>query len=396
MVMHQSDAPFGLVALVVFLKTLPAACALSFAAGFAIGLWRRVKPSKRVASYDWLAIIVPFAAGLFGLLTMLAYDKSVFARVIPVRLWLLASMGVFLVLPLVAVFSRARMLRGLDEDPEVIPMAILEARARTRSRWVFAALIAFLLYMAFARPFDFPTRHAMQAIASRWVPQFVTFAIFGYFVRNRFYPNQVDADLTARTHQLASRVGVQVREVRLITSGWAKKNANGFAVLKKGMIFVTQRAADALPPPQLDWLLAHELAHFGQLPVWRRTTRLAVALPAAVALVSLVPILLDARAHSVLALWLIGLPWIGFLVVANEVGEIRRAMEYESDRQAMIAVGDVDVACSAMLAIASNTENPKAHDQELDEHPKLIKRIKAMRMAAAELGLEPAPARQDS
>ena len=91
--------------------------------------------------------------------------------------------------------------------------------------------------------------------------------------------------------------------------------------------------------------------------------------------------------RSISVLWLLTiLPIFSFLAV-NERFIIARQFEYDSDRQALLVIGNLDVSMSVLMALILHSKNRKADDQELDEHPKISKRIKALRIAAQEAGI---------
>jgi Zn-dependent protease with chaperone function len=395
----RASVPAGLLVLLLYLRIfLPTVGIAGFGVGLAVGISRRLPERVRVGGFDWLGQMLPVAAGFAGLASGFAFENSVYQRLIAdvwfgdprsdfVLPWMFAWFGALgFVLPLTAFGLRSRILRGLDEEADVADFDHLLRRATRHGLMVAASLAAFGVYVLATRAFGFtPSRlvthvHSVIPCLVGPVAILITQSIL-------WRPNALSHELTARAKELAPLLGVSVRAVKVAGSSYAKRNANGCAIRKRTIV-VTQKAADSLMPRHMDWLLGHELAHYRDVPACRTPFwLLSFALLGSTA-AALAGFWLDGYARQLPAIWLMGLLPIAMLAAALDIGEIRRRLEYEADAQGLLAVGDVGIAVSAARAMAEQCQSPKQHDQELDGvHPRLVKRIKAMRAAAERMGI---------
>lgn len=397
--------PLSLIALLTYVRILlPALGVSAFLFGVASGLNRKLPVAKRIWCFDWIGIMAPFAAGAACAASGIAFERSVFERLISdawfanpsndhVFFDVYISFALLLIVaPICGLVMRRRIFRGLDEEPDVVDLASLLERARMRGLTVALAFAAFAAYLVIARPLVFNHWETLSHPSSL-APGIIGPVIALFMSWDMWRPSTLDVQLTARAKELAPLFGVDVREVRVVKNRYGRRNANGCALIGKKRICITERAAREFSPGQMDWLLAHELVHFRDHAIYRGTIRRLTLPSAVVALLLTVLYLLGGSANSLLLLWLVGLVPVGVLVAVNDSSDIRRRLEYEADIQGFLAIGDLEASVSALRAMAVHSENPKVHDEELDEHPKLCKRIKAVRAAAGQMGVSETPVR---
>lgn len=397
-VTSRANTSTALLLLLAYLRlVLPAVGVTAFVVGLAAGLSRRMPVAKRTTYYDWLALNTPLAAGAVCLATEASFENSISGRLIH-DIWYgdpsrtVTHVGIYiwglvlvLAVPLAGLVIRHRIFRKIDDEPDVADLGGILLRTKRHGQAASCVLLAYVAYLIAARPFEigpwYTISHGPMLVG------FLAPLITRFVMLDMWRPNTADQALTDRARQLALLLDVDVREVRVATSAYGKKNSNGWALAGKKRIIVTRKAVEAFTPAQMDWLLAHELAHFRDRAICRRATRSAEAVSVLSVLLAVAMIMLGVYARSLLAVWTVGL--IPLLLLGAIMGpcEIRRRLEYEADAQGLVIVGDLGVAVSALAAIALHSENPEIHNRELDEHPKLIKRIKALQNAAERLGI---------
>lgn len=391
-----SAMPAGTSMLVSYLGLfLPGLGFGGFIGGFVAGLNRRLSARRRVVGFDWLTMMVPLLCGVACGLSSIVLSNCALTNVIG-DVWFgnpfvdflfprtLICAGVLaLVLPLTALGFRGRILRGLDEEPDLPDIGKMLRRGRRTGMIGLAYITGYVLYAVVTGSIEFKmldaARHLGPLISGLFPPLIMRFAMM-----DLYRPSRVDAELTERAKSMSSAFGAEICEVRVATGRYAKKNANAFAFPGKRRIVVTQKAVEALSPHEMDWLLAHELAHFSDNRVYKG---LFPAPLTGAASVLVVLCCLGSFGASPWPILLVGLiPLFAFLTL-NEVCEVRRRLEYEADIQAMVTIRDLDAAISGLVVVRDQSQHPKLQDTELDVHPKLMKRIKALRAVAAEVGI---------
>jgi Zn-dependent protease with chaperone function len=391
----RSQMPSGLFALIVCLKfALPAISLLVCLIGFGVGQSRRCSARMRVIAYDWLAAAVPMMSGLGGMFVLFAFFNSTFVPLVNdvvlgrdsgdyVLIEAMIGLAVsLLVLPIVALVFRSRVLRGLDEEPEILDLGMLQKKALTRAGVIVeagaaVAAGALLTGAVHWKPWDSSRPgSAFVPLLMSWLPLWLT-------NRMMWGPSKPDAGLTKRVQEIGEKFGIRIRQARISKS--SMMGINACAQIGKGVITVSQDALETLAPAELDWLLAHEVAHFLDRAIYRR-----IFLPITIGGLSTILVcgLFAARVvqiDSLLLLWISGLFVPAWLIVVFDVHAVRHRLEYEADLQALRTTGDLDAAVSALRTMAGHSKSPGKGEVELDEHPKVSKRIKALRAEAQKI-----------
>lgn len=197
----------------------------------------------------------------------------------------------------------------------------------------------------------------------------------------------VSEELTARAGELARRMGAVARDVRIDESTTGQLNPNA-CMLPNGRIRITRLLVDSLESAEIDWVLAHELAH-SRRHHWRRAWWLVVLLP-----MSYFPMLTTTVGRRI---WE-DAPWVPIAIFAAPAAAIvfsqfaltprAKTAEFDADRDALAVTRDLAAAESALLKMAENSAAPAWHDvDDQSSHPALSKRLDALRKAAREMGI---------
>lgn len=375
---------------------LPGVALTGFIVGLIVGMTKRFSIRTRIDVFD-IGLLLPFVIGMMLGTGMVFCNKSMFAYLIQdiskgspncemVSGWVIASCILCIFVPLFGLLIRGRIFRGLDEEPDVLNMNQLKKRAKRCAAILGSVAIAITAYLIAAWPFEPFRPLLLLSSRSGFIPGLIGPVVIWLVSRGMMSPSVIDNELTLHAQELALRMGITLRRVMVAKSSYAKRNINGFAHLSKRTVIVTQKAVEALSPAQFDWLLAHELAHFKQMPYRRRTIHLLVAAGLAFVMI-LAVMLVCSYIRSIELLWVMTVLPAFIFIAFNETSIIMRQFEYEADKVALLTICDLDVSISTLMALATHSENPKLHDQELDEHPKISKRIKALKTAAREAGI---------
>lgn len=381
--------------------------------GVAIGLWPGIEPDRRrklflaVGNRPVLPVLLLYGCAAIG------YIHSQSARLVA-DLWfgqpsaqdgtagtILYSLvvGVMLLLvPLAAV--EVRLFRR--DKAQVRPKPVAPRAERASNRWTYAGCgvqflgatsVVAITNGIFGWKPDGPYWIAVPLVLMFGVS--LALLLVAYDIgRNTAVVNE---ELTARAAELAKRMGAVARDVRIDESTTGQGNANAL-MLPNGRIRVTRALVDSLEEKELEWVLAHEVAH-SRRKHWRRRWWLILLLPMA-----FFPMLTGTIGDHIwsdapwVPLAIFALPTSCFLLGWLVLNPRARQAEYDADRDALAATRDLASAESALRKMAENSSLPYVHDMDdLPTHPKLSKRLDALRKAATEMGIaEPMSASTDS
>lgn len=200
----------------------------------------------------------------------------------------------------------------------------------------------------------------------------------------------VDDGLTARVAALTKAMGL--RSCRVEVAGKARGAGHAYALAYhlRPIIYVSRRAAEVLASEEMEFVLAHELAH-ARHPALASARRAATAAWAIGYLQMLLCFaLMEAYVGSggAAAIIMGGFPGLGAFLMLREYRPIHRRIEHEADRLALLATGNLESACSALNKMAAHSGSPARHQQDFgEEHPRLSRRLQALAYAAEEAGL---------
>lgn len=188
--------------------------------------------------------------------------------------------------------------------------------------------------------------------------------------------DELEARLRDRVAAMAARLNMEAPPSRVLTDAIYGRFG---AVLDKKGIGVTIGALESLSPGEVDFLVAHELAHekLGHLRKRRLSAFVTMAiclLPAAILLAT------GRRAFSTPGF--VFTPALIPLAVIFPAGFMsRRAMrrqEFQADRLAVEATGDPQSARDALRKVALNSPTPGVHDTDTTTHPTIQARLDAI------------------
>jgi hypothetical protein len=152
----------------------------------------------------------------------------------------------------------------------------------------------------------------------------------------------------------------------------------------KGIVGVGVHAIEHLSAAQLDFVIAHELAH-------KKLRHLAIRL--SIIGVLLIPILfisvclMFGKSFAVTTSGFIFSPFLIVLVayvpVLLGISAMRRKMEFAADKLAVETTGNPAAAVEALIFVTTNSAIPGIHQVDTTTHPEIAKRIAAIQMLAA-------------
>lgn len=153
------------------------------------------------------------------------------------------------------------------------------------------------------------------------------------------------------------------------------------AVCDSKGVGVTIGAMEELLPEEIDFLVAHELAH--QKLGHRRRMRWIIALPFLLMLIDVVCVAMGLKMSIVTPSFIltpivvVPLLMLPFTVV---IRKWRRTGEFDADRMAVETTGNPQAAISALRKITLNSTQPGIHDVDMSSHPAVNQRLQAIRL----------------
>jgi STE24 endopeptidase len=182
--------------------------------------------------------------------------------------------------------------------------------------------------------------------------------------------------LSERVAAMAGRLGVEPPSSRVLTEVIYGRYG---AILDRRGLGVTSQALEGLSEAELDFLIAHELAHskLGHL-VKRRWLLWG---PMAVVMILFLA-LIWGRSFAVSTPGFIFTPFLIPILFTVPYGAyVRRLMqkqELEADQLAVTATGDPKAAIETLRKITLNSSSPGVHDTDMSSHPAVGARIAAL------------------
>ena len=203
------------------------------------------------------------------------------------------------------------------------------------------------------------------------------------WVKSRLALCAVDEELTARAREIASRMNVSIKDVRIDPTENGRCYANAMVFIRQGYLIVTRKSLDVLAPEQLDWVLAHEVAHVKDgYPRARGLLGLGLLVFALQGLIAMLR-----RELSVIGVVseIVALVAVVIVYVVLD-SKYSRQQELAADRKALIATNSLRPAEAALIHIARESPDPRLAEKDTT-HPALSKRLAALRETATELGI---------
>jgi hypothetical protein len=279
---------------------------------------------------------------------------------------------------------KGRVFRNLDEDPDLEDIDITVTKIRKSIRIINGICLGFAAYLLIAKPFVSSTTFRLEYLIFACIP-FLFGKLEAWLQRDNHDPCSRNEELTLRAKELAVKLGVELNEVKVITNDEAKKTVGGWANRARKTVYITQQSIEILSPSQMDVLLGHELAHFRDSQYIHNVASKFDLCCILVSVYVIAYIIIFTNITSLIVLWLAGPVVASTFLPVGFLGGLSRRLEIEADMQAVLLTGDVDMAISALQAVYENRANKANLDDDTEIHPKLSKRIKAMRIAGEKL-----------
>lgn len=161
----------------------------------------------------------------------------------------------------------------------------------------------------------------------------------------------------------------------------------GAATNAGGIIQVSARLKELLEPEEMEFILAHELAHHYKKHFLRQRvllgfTFLLVALPFLRLTFNISP-----PANSLLEILFLVTPFVGFGLLFFGTQWLQREREHEADIQALSMTRNFPAAVNALTKLVKNSPLPHIHEVGTGSHPRMSKRIALLRAVARNRGL---------
>jgi Zn-dependent protease with chaperone function len=176
--------------------------------------------------------------------------------------------------------------------------------------------------------------------------------------------------LYVRTLHLAKKMGVRIQWIYVVPSGRGNLT-NAFASWRS--ISLTDNYGEFLHGPQLDSVIAHELAHAKNRHVQKILLLLTLLFSLLIVFsITFAPLLSQYRSPAVSVLLLV--PVLGYYAVS-------RRFEYEADRDSVRLLGNPEAEIRSLAALYRKTGTPieRSNFQELFmTHPNFVNRVSAV------------------
>lgn len=383
------------LALAIYLASIvPVTAIIGIIAAIAVALNANIPTAKR-KNRSIKLLLEPMCAGTCMLISSALFywnDGSMKLRLDDDSAWIALPAIVTLILMFTLVLKVSkrlldRFLGSPEEEPDIQPLELWTRPIIIRALLFSLSSVAIAIYLFTTRSFSI-SHHGWNP--GGYIGGLCSPLIMWWVQRFMFTPSAHNTDLTARAQGLADKAEVKIKEVRIVQSDNAKKYS--FAAIKgiKPTIFLSQKLTEVLSSEEIDAILAHEVAHryrkrYRSLNQAKGLTAIAMLVPAIVLFI--LPHY-AVKPGSVFLIGISGLLGLSVYVFLRDCSPLQRRTEYEADKIALELTRNLDVMISALSKAAAYTENPKVHDFEMGlSHPKISKRLKAIRYTAQAMGL---------
>ena len=331
----------------------------------------------------------PFADLWFGTYSAMSISPFI---IVPIPL-------MFLLLP--AMTKLEKKLFGDSQlgvkPPELTPEENAAERAMKKITYVPLLLSApfFLLYLLL--PSNSPARFIAFAIV-------ILLIVFGSSLIKLFFKNRMpllvterqDAEIESTARKLAQQMGTTFKDVIIDVSPNGRTIPHAQVTLK-GQVRISQRLTELLNGPEIESIMAHELAHLklGHLKFRQRMLFgliLVIVLP-----MSLYMVIRSVAGQSPIGVFVMGFPLALFPIQFFVLRPMMQRQEYAADEEVLRQTRNLDAAISAMVKLVENSPLPHAHEIDaVGVHPAMSKRLSRLREIGSSLGLEESPMGQVS
>ncbi|MFQ5808184.1 MAG: M48 family metallopeptidase [Armatimonadota bacterium] len=207
---------------------------------------------------------------------------------------------------------------------------------------------------------------------------------------NKYTPLR-DSDLKARILAMAHEQGIEARDVYEVDKSRQTRKLNAFVtgLLGTQRIVLWDTLLEAMPPREIESVMAHEMGHYVKRHVWHGVLVAVGVVTITALLVSRIAPLVVSRLPPHLSLRGIddvaGFPLMALLVVvigfflAPAANAVSRHIEHQADVHCLQVTGDPDAAIASFRSLSeanlSDPEPPAFVEFWLYSHPSLAKRI---------------------
>ncbi|MGD8240241.1 MAG: M48 family metallopeptidase, partial [Armatimonadota bacterium] len=207
---------------------------------------------------------------------------------------------------------------------------------------------------------------------------------------NKYTPLR-DSELKARILAMAHQQGIEARDVYQVDKSRQTRKLNAFVtgLLGTQRIVLWDTLLAAMPPREIESVMAHEMGHYVKRHVWYGVlTAVGVVTITALLVSRIAPLLMsrlpahlslggldDVASFPLMALLVVA---IGFLL-APAANAVSRHIEHQADAHCLQVTGDPDAAIASFRSLSqanlSDPEPPAFVEFWLYSHPSLAKRI---------------------
>ena len=302
------------------------------------------------------------------------------------------------------IFAEKKLI-GADEKSDIKVITSPEEKA-LQKKILFATIVLILLgvglmiaknYMPYNNPLKMPLAYAAAIL----VP------MSGHIIRLIFHkklkkaekasiemsgidPVQLDTDkakIANRAEYIAQNLGVKLEDVTIDESTEGRRYAQAMA-MPGNKVSVSRKMLEVLSPDELDFILTHEVAHISSGHLKKSSLFLVFPIFSIMAIfiwrLQMVPNQNSGLSFTWMMMLMMFTP-IFFLPIQFLLSKRR---EYYADYLALKETRNLEAAQSALIKMMKNSPLPYIHEYEdISTHPKMAKRLAALKRIAEQIGL---------
>ena len=205
-----------------------------------------------------------------------------------------------------------------------------------------------------------------------------------------FDPVQLDADkvnITNRVEYIARNLGVRIKDITIDDSVGGRSYAQAMAAVGN-RVSVSRKTLDILSTEELDFILTHEVAHVSSGHLKKMMIfpffPLLIGLGCILWRSQMTPEQKSGFSFSMMMMLIIVIPLVLFPIQLY----FSKRREYYADYLALKETRNLEAAQSALIKMMKNSPLPYIHEYEdISTHPKMAKRLTALRHIAEQIGL---------
>lgn len=195
------------------------------------------------------------------------------------------------------------------------------------------------------------------------------------------------SEISYRITNIARSFGINFKEVEIDTSSYGLRYIQAMVSANKNIV-ISYKALRELSNDELDFIISHELSHIKNKDIRVVLANLFFILVifTMIFMFNRLPLNLKSSSSFMAVYTLILIILMPLHFIVNLM--IRKKLEYKADQLALKETRNLSAAQSALMKIMKFSPNPFFHEYEnMSTHPKLTKRIDALRKSAEKIGL---------